>query len=489
MDSLDAAVRAVLDFVGANPALGILIVFLAALSESIPVIGAVLPGTAVVVGAGALVGLGRLPLAPVLVAAALGAILSDGLAFAWGRRAGQRAFALWPLSRHPAAVDAARAYFGRHGGKSVAVARFTPVVRAFVPLIAGASGMPAGRFYAANVLSALAWAPIHVLPGAVLGASLGALGRVSGRGLTLLAIVAATAFVLAWLLRLAWRLSRAGTARAQGRLLRWGEGRPGPVAGLLRAVLDSERSAARQASLLAALFGAAVLGLANLTDAVLDQGGVGQADAAVANLADSLRTAWGDRLLTAITTLADTPVTAGVALVAAAWLWWAGQRRLATGYASLVALTAALTLALKATTRIPRPHPLYAGAVEFSFPSGHVTFVAGLYGVLAWILARDLPRPWRGFAAGVVGTLIAAVAVSRVYLGAHWPSDVTAGLLYGLGATAAFALAFRSVALTGRQRLGTALVAVAALTVVGGWHLSRSWTEAVARYAFAPPEP
>jgi membrane protein DedA with SNARE-associated domain len=55
------------------------------------------------------------------------------------------------------------------GGASVFLARFTAVVRAFVPLIAGIVRMPARQFYVANVLSALVWAPAHVFPGVVFG--------------------------------------------------------------------------------------------------------------------------------------------------------------------------------------------------------------------------------------------------------------------------------------------------------------------------------
>jgi membrane protein DedA with SNARE-associated domain len=52
---------------------------------------------------------------------------------------------------------------------SVFLARFTAVVRAFVPLIAGIVHMPPRQFYVANILSALAWAPAHVFPGVAFG--------------------------------------------------------------------------------------------------------------------------------------------------------------------------------------------------------------------------------------------------------------------------------------------------------------------------------
>lgn len=184
MNTFDTYVQPLLDLVGRYPAAAAFVVFLAALSEAIPVVGAMVPGSALVVGLGALVGLGHLPFWPILIAAILGAIFGDGLSYWFGRRYKAEALAMWPLSRYPAMVSASEAFFRRHGGKSVAIARFTPVVRAFVPLIAGISGMTPGHFYMVNVLSAVAWAPLHVLPGAALGASLGVLGAMSGHACT-----------------------------------------------------------------------------------------------------------------------------------------------------------------------------------------------------------------------------------------------------------------------------------------------------------------
>ena len=68
------------------------------------------------------------------------------------------------------------AFFARHGDKSIFLARFTPGARAFILLLAGTMRMSARRFYAANVVSALAWAPSNVLPGVIVGESLDLLG-------------------------------------------------------------------------------------------------------------------------------------------------------------------------------------------------------------------------------------------------------------------------------------------------------------------------
>jgi membrane-associated protein len=62
-------------------------------------------------------------------------------------------------------VAQSEAFFRRWGALAVFFARFVPPIRAFVPITAGALGMPPPRFYSVNILAILLWAPTHVLPG------------------------------------------------------------------------------------------------------------------------------------------------------------------------------------------------------------------------------------------------------------------------------------------------------------------------------------
>ncbi len=140
-----------------------------AFSEAIPIIGTVVPGSTLIVAISALAIEADISPWLLLVAATLGAILGDGTSFWLGQRCHRQILQRWPLNQFPQLIARSEAFFNRYGAASVFLARFTAVVRAFVPLIAGIVQMPARQFYLANILSAIVWAPAHVFPGVVFG--------------------------------------------------------------------------------------------------------------------------------------------------------------------------------------------------------------------------------------------------------------------------------------------------------------------------------
>ncbi len=152
-------------FVSAHAWLAYLTLFLAALLEAVPIVGSVVPGSTIILALSALVPGGDLKLAGVLAAAAAGALIGDGTAFWIGHRSQREILSKWPMANYPRVIAQSEAFFNRWGTLAVFFARFVPPIRAFVPLTAGALGMPPLRFYAVNIPAILLWAPAHVLPG------------------------------------------------------------------------------------------------------------------------------------------------------------------------------------------------------------------------------------------------------------------------------------------------------------------------------------
>jgi undecaprenyl-diphosphatase len=198
------------------------------------------------------------------------------------------------------------------------------------------------------------------------------------------------------------------------------------------------------------------------------------ADTAVYTLMRSLRTPAGDTWLISVTELGDSVVVTTMGAVVAAWLAYKRTWRALLFWILTIAGGSILNTAIKIALHRTRPTDLYhTGWDAFSFPSGHSTTNAVLYGFLAVLIGRELPKRLRLPLAYAACLLVALIAFSRLYLGAHWLSDVAGGLTFGSLWVGALALLY--VHHTARPVSARALLAisVATLIVAGGFHIVR----------------
>jgi membrane protein DedA with SNARE-associated domain len=140
-----------------------------ALAESLAFLSLFVPFTAMIVAAGTLIGAGTLDPWLIVPWGILGACLGDALSYWIGRYFGRAVPRLWPFRKDPGLIDSGHRFFVRWGVLSVCLGRFFGPLRAVVPLVAGMMAMPQGRFQIANVVSAIVWLPLLMLPGAVVG--------------------------------------------------------------------------------------------------------------------------------------------------------------------------------------------------------------------------------------------------------------------------------------------------------------------------------
>ncbi len=119
---------------------------------------ALLPGDSLLVIAGLYAARGTLDVWALLLLLPICAIAGDATSYWIGQKSGPRIFNR-PKSRlfDPYHMLAARAFYERHGGKAIIIARFMPLVRTFVPVVAGVAGMPYARFAMFNVVGGIAW--------------------------------------------------------------------------------------------------------------------------------------------------------------------------------------------------------------------------------------------------------------------------------------------------------------------------------------------
>lgn len=155
----------------ANPHWALAITFLIALSESLAIIGSIIPGSVTMTAIGILAGSGVMRIDLTLLAATLGAIVGDGISYALGYTFRNSLVNVWPFSRYPTWLSYGKDYFARHGGKSVLLGRFIGPLRSIIPVIAGMLHMNHWHFFIANVLSAIGWSILYVMPGVLIGAA------------------------------------------------------------------------------------------------------------------------------------------------------------------------------------------------------------------------------------------------------------------------------------------------------------------------------
>ena len=389
---------------------GYLLIFGAVLLENA---GVPSPGHTVMLGGGALAQQGHLSLPLVVATGALAAILGDNIGYVIGHRGGRTLLLKYGhrIFVKPENVEKAERFFERHGPKAVFLARFVTGLQTVGALLAGASHMRWRTFFVWNLLGAFAWATIYGALGYLFGASWNVLERWAGHAGLFLAALAAISVAALLLRRRAW------LSDALDRYL------PEPF--------DK-----RQAALgLVALGGAALF--VKISEDVITHEST-QFDRAVSLWVHQFDTPMLDAIMQLFSFVGSFPV---IALVAAALLAWAWRKRDRDAFVALlgvIALNEALNFYLKHLFERPRPTLFEEIATlhSYSFPSGHAMAAAAIYGMIAVVAGRLVPRlkSWAAVGGFVLASLI---GLSRIYLGAHWVTDVLAG--YAAGATVLFA--------------------------------------------------
>src|SRR5215213_9167796 len=193
---------------------GYLVILFGVMLEST---GVPLPGETILLASGVLVQQGHLDLGDAIVFGILGAVIGDQIGY-WAGREGGRPFVLrWGryVLLTSERLARAEAFFERHGGKAVFLARFFSGFRVFGALVAGISRMRWATFITYNALGGAVWATAVVLLGYFLGSSLALVERWLGR--------ATLVFVLVLAVAVGFYLAYRWAARNGARLVGWGK--------------------------------------------------------------------------------------------------------------------------------------------------------------------------------------------------------------------------------------------------------------------------
>jgi membrane-associated protein len=133
-------------------------------------VGFFLPGDSLLVVAGLFAAAGKLNLMLLMLLLFIAAVIGDTVGYMTGRKMGQTLFTK-PKSRffNPKHIAKAHAFYEKHGGKTIVIARFVPIVRTFAPIVAGAAEMTYRNFIFYNIFGGLLWIVSMLLAGYFLG--------------------------------------------------------------------------------------------------------------------------------------------------------------------------------------------------------------------------------------------------------------------------------------------------------------------------------
>ena len=133
-------------------------------------VGFFLPGDSLLITAGLVAATGALNIWWLNLLLAVAAVVGDSVGYAIGWRAGPRLFTRpKSLLFNPAHIERTRAFYARHGAKTIVIARFVPIVRTFAPVVAGVGQMEYRRFIFYNVAGGVGWVTSLTWAGYLLG--------------------------------------------------------------------------------------------------------------------------------------------------------------------------------------------------------------------------------------------------------------------------------------------------------------------------------
>jgi undecaprenyl-diphosphatase len=142
---------------------------------------------------------------------------------------------------------------------------------------------------------------------------------------------------------------------------------------------------------------------------------------------------WLTPLMMLCTFLGLPVVIVTMSFMLAGYYYWQDRKNLAAAF-SLAVVALGANGILKLILHRSRPDTLYVQSMaikSYSFPSGHAFGSMVFYGLIAYLAYQQFSQPFNSLVPVVLGLLIITIGISRIFLGAHFPSDVVSGWLLG----------------------------------------------------------
>ena len=420
--------------------LALLIVFAVPALESSAFLGFVFPGETALLLGGVLASYGRVSLWAVLVAGICGAVIGDSIGYLVGRKYGQRVLQARPLRRFlkPRHMERAQRYLAERGGRAVFFGRFTAALRVLVPGFAGMARLPYRVFLPFNIAGGATWGSIMVVLGYLAGASWKRVASYATQAGIALLVAVVLLLVIGYLVRAgrdpeSWAGRQLARLAASRPVIWAGRRFPGQVA-WCAARFRTGVPTGFALTVAVLTLAACAWSAGSLTYDVVHNVHIARFDARALSFFVAHRASWLTSIAKSLTWLGSGFVLWPVVVVAGAGLWrW--RRNWLPAVLPALALAGASGLSVLFKTLVGRARPpagdwlgVFTG---YSYPSQHAAQALATWGMLALMaMASRSPRTRTLLLTGAA--LIAfLVGLTRLYLAAHWMTDVLGGWALG----------------------------------------------------------
>jgi membrane protein DedA with SNARE-associated domain len=419
-------------WISAHPNWALLITFLVSLSESLVIVGSIIPGSVTMTALGILAGSGIMRVDLTLLAAILGAIAGDSTSYAIGFTFRNHLLTIWPFNRYPTWVNYGKDYFIKHGGKSVVIGRFIGPLRAIIPVVAGMMNMNRLHFFLANAISAFLWAILYVMPGVLIGA---ASSELSAESASRLFVVILLLLVVIWLFSwtLKWILKKLNHFLRENlhRFWTWLKSHPTLAFYFKLVTPEYEVNHYPTAALLLIICLGFILFFL-LTFSVIFSSWVSVIDTPSYLFLQSLRTYSFDTFFIMVNFFIN-PYSLGVLLLSIVLytIYYRDWRTLVY-WLSLCLTCTTVVFLLVSLIDIPRPIDVSNNSAHFHYPAINLTIATSLFCFLLYYINTRY-RTAATIAIRIFLLLILLFSgLGTIYLGDNWLSGVLAGYLIGI---------------------------------------------------------
>jgi membrane protein DedA with SNARE-associated domain/membrane-associated phospholipid phosphatase len=467
-----------IQWIHTHPDLAGFVTFLISLAESIALIGLIVPGAIIMSAIGTLVGAQIIPAYSTMMYAALGAIVGDFLSYKIGYHYTDNVKNTWPFKRYPKILMHAEDFFHRHGGKSVFLGRFVGPMRPIIPLIAGMMRMSQIRFLISAIIAGTLWSPIYMLPGLLIGA---ASQQLAPETATRFLIVALAILLLIWFT--AWffkfMLSKLIHLIDQKMDSIWAYFQKHRYCRFFCTLLQDPEHPDRhgQLTLLLAIFMLMLLFI-GFVHSVTHGGVVTILNQPTHQLFRNIQTAFGTKLMILISFIGYKYVLGVMVIFVFIWMIASRYFWAALHWIGITVFTGVVISLSKHIIQSPRPDGLPYLLEGNSFPSGHTTMSIALYGFLAFLIGRNFSRPsQRKYIYTSTTVLCLLIMISRLYLGAHWVTDVIGGGFVGLMIVFITIISFRRISSPKLKTQSLIIASLFGLLAALPWQMTHNYEE------------